>query len=149
MNHSLTALMTKLTWQKNELDLHLQAAQMQALQVQQELQKLEHESQQLCVAPLIINPEFEINRLNFTSQQQEKKNQLSMVLKDHSAVEQKLTDKLQRVHTELKMLEKYLHREEQVAKREQQKIQEHAMDEFGLRKELYEKSLVTSPSEAL
>lgn len=134
MNQSLNALMTKLNWQKNELSIHLQAAESERLKVLQQLQELEHKLTQSCVAPIIINPEFEINRLNFIAQQHEKKEELMMILKHHQALEIKLKDKLQRVKTELKMLEKYLEREQHTQQVHQKKVQEQAMDEWVTQK---------------
>lgn len=134
MNHSLTALMTKLTWQYNELGAHLQAAERESFKVTQQLQELEQKLNQSCVAPIIINPDFEINRLNFITQQHEKKEELAMNLKTHQTLETTLKDKVQRVKTELKMLEKYLDRERRTQQEQQRKAQEHALDEWVIQK---------------
>ena len=134
MNQSLNALMTKLNWQQNELTLHVQAAESESLKVVQQLKDLEQKLNQSCVAPLIINPEFEINRLNYITQQHEKKEELEMILKSHQALETKLKDKLQRIKTELKMLEKYLEREKRKQQEQQNKMQEQALDEWVIQK---------------
>ena len=73
MNQSLNALMTKLNWQHNELSMHLQAAENESLKVIKQLQELEQKLNQSGVAPLIINPEFEINRLNFIPNSRKKR----------------------------------------------------------------------------
>jgi chromosome segregation ATPase len=124
--------MTKLTWQLNDLTLHLQATQEQSQKIMQQMHELEQQLTHAGASPLIINPEFEINKLNFLTQQHEKKDELAAVLRNHQTLENKLKDKQQRVKTELKMLEKYLVREESKQKAQQQKAQENAMDEWGV-----------------
>lgn len=134
MNQSLTALHTKLNWQINELSLHLHATEKESVTVRHQIEELEQQINQTCISPLIINPELEINKLNFLTQQQEKKDELTMILKNHQAVETKLKDKLQRVNTELKMLERYIERERLDHQRQQKKIQENALDEWAIQK---------------
>lgn len=134
MNQSLTALHTKLTWQINELSLHLHATEKESVTVKHQIEELEQQINQICISPLIINPELEINKLNFLTRQQEKKDELTMILKNHQAVETKLKDKLQRVNTELKILERYIERERLDHQRQQKKIQENALDEWAIQK---------------
>lgn len=134
MNQSLTALMTRLNWQNNELSVHLQAVENESQLVRKQIKDLEEKINQSCISSLIINPDLEINRLNFLTQQQEKKDELLMILKNHQALEQKLKDKLQRVKTELKMLEQYIEREQLLLKEQQIKAQEHMLEEWVLQK---------------
>lgn len=134
MNQSLTALHTKLNWQISELSMHLQVAEKESVAVMQQIEALEQQINQTCISPLIINPELEINKLNFLTQQQERKDELVMILKNHRVVEAKLKEKLQRVNTELKMLERYMEREHLAQQEQQQKIQEKALDEWAIQK---------------
>lgn len=73
MNQSLTALMTKLNWQLNELHSQLHETQNQLHKVRQEIEALDEQIQQAGINSLTINPDFEINRLNFITQQHEKR----------------------------------------------------------------------------
>lgn len=130
MNKSLNALMTKLNWQLNELNLHLHEAQNQIQQVTQHIQAIDEHIDKARMNSLVINPELEISRLNFVTQQQEEKDDLSTALKNHQDVEKKLNDKIQRLKTELKMLEKYVQRDALSQKEQEQKNQANAMDEW-------------------
>ncbi|WP_298626864.1 hypothetical protein [uncultured Legionella sp.] len=132
MNQSLSALMTRLTWQNNELATHLQAAEQESLIVMKEIKELEQNIEQYYISPLIINPELEINKLNFLTQQQDRKDELLIILKNHQELIAKLTGKLQRIKIELKMLEQYIEREQQTHKEQLLKIQEQALDEWVL-----------------
>lgn len=132
MNQSLSALMTRLTWQNNELTIHLQAAEQESLIVMQQIKELEQNLEHSSIPPRIINPELEINKLNFLTQQQEKKEELMMILRNHQAVITKLKDKLQRIKTELKMLEQYTEREQQTLNEQLLKTQEQALEEWVL-----------------
>lgn len=134
MNPSLNALTTKLNWQLNELHLHLQEAQNQAQAVMQQMQKIDEQIGHAKLNSLLINPDLEINRLNFVMQQQEKKEILAAQMKSHQDLEHKLEEKIQRLKTELKMLEKYMAREELIQKEQQNKAQDNAMDEWVIQK---------------
>ncbi|KTD35299.1 hypothetical protein Lmor_0746 [Legionella moravica] len=132
MSQTLTALMTRLTWQNNELSIHLQAAEDESRIVMQQILELEHTINQSCITSMSINPELEINKLNFLTQQQEKKDELVMILKNHQALEAKLKDKLLRIKTEIKMLEQYMEREQDASRQHQIKSQEGALEEWVL-----------------
>lgn len=134
MNQSITALMTKLNWQRNELSTHLQSAENESEKIKLQLEDLEQKLNQSCVTPILINPEFEINRLNFIAQLNEQKEKLELLLKSNQALEIKLMDKLQRIKMELKMLERYLQREQHHQQEQQKKIQEHTLDEWVIQK---------------
>jgi len=134
MNQSLNALMTKLAWQENELISHLQAAENESLLLMKQLQEIEEQLNKSCIAPQRINPEFEINRLNFITQQHEHNDSLLLDLKNNQILEIKLKDKILRVKTERKMIEKYLEREVITQKKLQNKVQEQALDEWVIQK---------------
>lgn len=134
MNKSLNALMTKLNWQLNELNLHLHEAQNQIKQLTQQIQAIDEHIDKARMNSLVINPELEISRLNFVTQQQEQKDDLFTALKNHQEVEKKLNDKIQRLKIELKMLEKYMEREAASQKEQQEKTQANAMDEWVIQK---------------
>ena len=134
MNQLLNALMTKLTWQENELTNHLQAAENESLLLITQMQEIEEQLNKSCVAPQRINPEFEINRLNFITQQHEQNDSLVLDLKNKQILEIKLKDKLLRVKTEIKMLQRYLKRELITQRKLQNKVQEQALDEWVIQK---------------
>ncbi|CAM2806706.1 hypothetical protein [Legionella worsleiensis] len=132
MSKTLKALMTRLNWQTNEVSLELHNTEHESRMVEQQIKELEQKISQTCITSININPELEINKLNFLTQQQEKKEELQMILKNHQTLEAKLKEKLLRIKTELKMLERYLEREEQTAKKHQVKAQENALEEWVL-----------------
>lgn len=132
MSTSLNALMTKLTWQQQELLTNLQDAESTTHSLKQHIQDLESKINQSTTTMTIINPEFEINRLNFIIQEQEKKEQLHIHLRDNLTLEQQLREKFQRIKTELKMLEKYLQKKQDIQFMKDQKTQEQALEEWAL-----------------
>ncbi|USQ13091.1 flagellar FliJ family protein [Legionella lytica] len=134
MNKSLAALMTKLNWQLNELNLQLHEVQNQLEKVRQEMESLDKQIQQAGINSLTINPDFEINRLNFITQRHEKKEELNMALKQHQDTERSVQEKMQRIKTELKMLEKYLEREQTERQEQQKKAENNALDEWVIQR---------------
>lgn len=134
MNPSLKALMTKLTWQKNELSMQLKAIEEEINTLKQMLFAVEQTLSQASSSSLIINPEFEINRLNFITHHHEEKEQVEQALKDELHKELQVKDKIRRVSTELKMLEHYIEREALKAHQLAQKKTEQAMDEWVIQK---------------
>jgi len=138
MSSSLNALLTQLIGQKNEVTFKLTATeQEQQILIQQvdELNlKLTHSSSS---SSIVINPELEINRMNFLMQLQQQKDEVQMKLKEQQELIAKLQQKAQRINTELKMLERYLTRQEQQALQEQRKTEEHAVEEWVLQKREY------------
>jgi hypothetical protein len=134
MNKTLTALMTKLNWQQNDLNLHLKAAEHESHLLIQDIQALEASMHPSCPTSLRINPEVEMSKLNFLTQQHAKKEELSILLKEKQTIEMKLKDKLQRIKTELKMLEKYSEREQLSQKEQQLKTQQNTLDEWVLQR---------------
>lgn len=73
MNKSLVCLIHKLNKQFNDLDLHLHAVQHQKQELEHQIQHIEEQIDQTIPNSLTMNPEIEINWLNFVMQQQEKK----------------------------------------------------------------------------
>lgn len=134
MNSTLDALTTKLIWQRDELTLHLQASEKKSQELLLQIQEIEEALHDNNFGSLIINPELEINRLNFITQKHKKKDELTCALQDQHLLEIKLKDKLQRVKTELKMLEKYLEKQAAAEKIHHLQSQQHAMDEWVLQK---------------
>lgn len=131
MSQSLIALMTKLGWQNDELHAHLQNAEHDTQKLIRQITELDSQMNQSSSSSLTINPELEINRLNFITQQKEFKDNLLREYKDLQTLIDKLRDKIQRVKTELKMLEKYMEREKLAQKNQQQNIEETSLDEWG------------------
>ncbi|CEG57448.1 hypothetical protein [Legionella fallonii] len=140
MNQSLNALMTKLAWQRNELHTHLHAVDNESIKVKQQLEEIEQQVNQSSTrSSTEINPELEISRLNFITLLQQQKEELMGALKNHQALESKLKDKLQRVMTEIRMLEKYLDREQHSQRKQQEKVQEQHLEEWVIqRRNTYE-----------
>ncbi len=134
MNQPLNALMRKLNWQLNELNLHLHESQTQSQSLTEQIQAIDDHINQARPKPLVINPDLEMSRLNFMTQEANKKDELSAELKNHQDVESKLKEKIQRVKTELKMLEKYLEREESSHNEQQKKAHDNALDEWVIQK---------------
>lgn len=132
MNQSLSALMTRLNWQKNELTSHLEAAEQESILVSQQIKELEQKIEKACIVPAVINPELEINKLSFLAQQQNKKDELTMIWGNHQILITKLKEKLQRIKIEQKMLEQYRDREHQTNQEQLLKTQEQALEEWVL-----------------
>ncbi|HHT0593585.1 TPA: hypothetical protein ACTXXA_001505 [Legionella anisa] len=112
MNKSLTTLMSKLNEQLNELNLNVHTVVHNKQEFEQQIQQIEERINQTNPSSLTINPTIEINRLNFITQQQERKEALILDLKNYQDIENKLKEKIKRVETELNMLMHYLEREE-------------------------------------
>ncbi|AWN74605.1 hypothetical protein LEAN103870_14145 [Legionella anisa] len=112
MNKSLTTLMSKLNEQLNELNLNVHTVLRKKQEFEQQIQQIEERINQTTPGSLTINPTIEINRLNFITQQQEKKEALILDLKNYQDIENKLKEKIKRVKIELNMLMHYLEREE-------------------------------------
>lgn len=134
MNTSLNALLIKLNAQKNDLTYELSACEAVSLHIKQQLVDLETTLNQSAKGSLLINPEFEINRLNFLTQEQDKKQALEIQLKQQQDLEARLLDKVLRIKTELKLLERYLEGNKQEEQRKQAHLQQQAMDEWVLQK---------------
>ncbi|MCW8443364.1 hypothetical protein OQJ05_04765 [Fluoribacter gormanii] len=112
MNQSLTSLIDKLNRQLQELDLNLFATQFKQHELEQQIQQIKEHINQTSTNSLTINPVTEINWLNFITQQQEKIEAITLDLKNHQDIENKLKDKIKRIKMELKMLENYLERQQ-------------------------------------
>ena len=134
MNGSLNALLTKLSWQKIEVGEQVHATEQEILRLNEEISAL---SQQLNYAhspSKLINPEWEINRLNFNLHLQEQKSTLDASLKEQQELGQMLQQKLLRIKTELKVLEQYLARKTSELCQEQKKQEEQALEEWVIQK---------------
>lgn len=112
MNQSLTSLIDKLNRQLQELDLNLFATQFKQHELEQQIQQIKEHINQTSTNSLTINPVTEINWLNFITQQQEKIEAITLDLKNHQDIENKLKDKIKRIKMELKMLANYLERQQ-------------------------------------
>ncbi len=138
----LTALLFKLTHQRDELHLHWQQLNREIEQVQVQLKEVEQKINQAYstgsskqFSAEFINPELEINRLNFLIQQQEQRDILLAQLKTQQATEQLLMEKKQRISTELKMLSHYLERQQQTAMAMERKKEADALDEWVMQQQ--------------
>ena len=134
MSTSLNALLTQLNWQKNEIALQINIIDKECNQLAQHIEHLDNKLNEVCPRSKIINPELEISRLNFMLQQQEEKRIIAERLKQQEIQKDQLHHKMQRIKTELKMLELYLTRKQQQLQHEQTKAEEFALDEWVLQK---------------
>lgn len=130
MSTSLSALMTKLNWQLHTQDLQMHALQKTHRELNRQIQDIDTCIKQTDVHSLKINPDIEINRLNFTTQQQGKKRELITTLKNNEELQHALNEKIRHAKTELKRLEKYLHRHKRSEQEQLQKTENNAMDEW-------------------
>lgn len=135
MNSSLSALHLKLTVQQTELLNELVLCEQQSFKMQHDLLAIEKNQQQSASNSLIINPEIEISRLNFLTQEQEKKHALELLLKQQQQRDGQLRTKLQRIKTELKMLERYMEKSLQLKQEQQNNKQQQSMDEWAIQRE--------------
>lgn len=134
MSKTLQALRTKLTWQNNELHLQVQAAETETQVLHEQIKALQDKINQSCSATKLINPEVEISRMNFMMQQQQEKDDLLLTLKNHRQQEEALKNKVQRIKSELKMLEQYLLKQQQQQQHEHRKAAEHSLEEWVVQK---------------
>ncbi|MCE0724109.1 MULTISPECIES: hypothetical protein [Legionella] len=112
MNKSLTTLMSKLNEQLNELNLNLHTVLQKKQRFEQQIQQIEELINQTNSSSLTINPTIEIHKLNIITQEQERKEAITLDLKNYQDIENKLREKIKRVKMELSMLMHYLEREE-------------------------------------
>ena len=133
-NGSLNALLTKLSWQKIEVSEQLQVAEQECLRLQEEIAALEQQLNYAHMPSKLINPEWEINRLNFNLRVQEQKSVLDASLKEQRELSLVLQNKMQRIKTELKILEQYLSRKTIELGQEQKKQEENALEEWVIQK---------------
>ncbi len=132
MSVALNALMTKLNWKKQELDLALKKVENDSITIIEQMKTIESNLNQSTPKSLMINPELEMNRLNFMMIEQEKIAQLTLALNELNDTKKRIKDSLIRINTERKMLEKYLENKKSDAVKQEQKHQEHRMDEWAL-----------------
>lgn len=134
MNQSLNALLTKLNWQLNDLELNLNKTRQEIQRLADQINKIDKSINGSGFNSLIINPDLEINRLNFITQQHNQKEELISALNNYQGTESKLKEKIQRVKTELKMLENYLQRDQISKKEHLKKAHDNALDEWVIQK---------------
>lgn len=134
MNSPLTALLTQLNWQKNDILFQLNALEKECTYLIQQIEKLDIKLTETFSNSKIINPDLEISRLNYTLQIQEEKRGLAEHLKTQEQQKDKLHNKMQRIKTEMKMLERYFAKKQQQELNEQSKTEELTLDEWALQK---------------
>lgn len=132
MNKTLKAMMIKLSWQRDELltQLHfVNASRQKTIDTLNAVQLTISESK---LTLNKINPEVEINRLNFISSNYLQQDELRVRLNEYDAQKLRLDEQFARIKTELKLLEQYTERQAKYLKQEQVKKEEQAMDEWAL-----------------
>lgn len=132
MSTSLNALLTQLKWQKNELDQYIRDIEVEQVTLESELSVVVQKINQSYSKSAHINPELEVNKLQFVMQQQQYKDELQAQLKTQDTQKKSLDTQLQRIKTELKMLEKYLLKHQQQQQYKQQKAEEQHLEEWVL-----------------
>lgn len=132
MSSSLNALLTQLSWQKSEVLSQISIIDTECSRLIQYIDTLDKQLTTDIPRSKIINPELEISRLNFTLQLQEEKAQLAEQLKTQEEQKERLQQRIQRIKTELKMLDRYLKSKQQQACQEQSKSEEQSLEEWVL-----------------
>lgn len=132
MSTTLNALKTKLDWQKQELLEGIAQMEHEISSQQQKIKILEQQLDKKTASTGMINPEIEMNRLNFMMMTRETIEHHQLRINDLTDHQNTLRSKLERTHIELKMLEKYLLRSMEEARLKEQKQQEHRLDEWAL-----------------
>ncbi|MDP3269463.1 MAG: hypothetical protein Q8M40_10490 [Legionella sp.] len=130
MNPSFKALTILLDWQYNDLIGKLYTVQQESLTLQQQILKIETKLNQRTPINSIINPEFEISKFNFFTQQQAQKAELTLLLNEQKKLETTLSDQILQTKRELKLLAKHTEREQLNHKQHQRVTQEKALDEW-------------------
>lgn len=134
MNPFFKALFTQLSWQKQEVVLQLtqaeHASQLLERTIEGLSQKLAHPSP---YARTLI-PELEINRQYFLVELQRQQATLHMQLKEQRKTTSQLQHQAQALKTELKMLERYVQRQQHIAQQEQRTVEEQRVEEWVLQK---------------
>lgn len=134
MSRSLDALKKQLNWKIDDLILLLNAKEQEYVHLNNEIKKLNKKLTENYSNTKLINPDVEIIRLNYTLQIQEDVRKLSLSLNEAKEQEQHLQKKIQRLKTELKMIELYQAKKQQQLIKEETKAQEFALDEWVLQK---------------
>lgn len=132
MNKTLNALMTKLTWQLQELDLQMQEINQQQTALALQLTEKEEQIAKACDTSALIFPEKEIARLNFIIQCQQQMDQVKSQKKELNDYLAQLQVRQLRLKTELKMLEKYQTQKQSERKKQDQQQQQSASDEWAI-----------------
>ncbi|MBA2655981.1 MAG: hypothetical protein H0U70_03250 [Tatlockia sp.] len=107
MNNTLTALLTKLFWQKQQLNQSLDELAQELGSLQNKLSNFQEKIAKACEIYTLISPEKEISRLNFIIHCQQDNEKLELAKKELEARQAQLLARRIRLDTELKMLEKY------------------------------------------
>lgn len=107
MNKTLSALMTKLQWQLNELTQQLLAIDQDMTLVDEKRQLNLNKLFEASATPKFILPEREIAGLHFIMAQQQQLDDLNNQLTTLQSLHNTLSSKKIRLSTELKMLEKH------------------------------------------
>jgi hypothetical protein len=134
MSGSLNALLTKLSWQKIEVSEQLHHSEQEGLRLNEDISALNQQLNYAHAPSKLINPDWEINRLNFNLHVQEEKSALEASLKEQQELCEILNQKMLRIKTELKVLEQYLSRKTTELCQEQKKQEEQALEEWVIQK---------------
>lgn len=137
MNKTLIALMNKLSWQLNEVSQALQTITNEQANLQKTDAGLQKQLQKACATTTIIYPEQEISRLHFIMHKQQQSEHLKLKMKELEAQQAQLEERKIRLHTELKMLDRYQEKQQEKALANEIYRQQNTIDEWVLqRKEL-------------
>lgn len=134
MNKTLSALMTKLQWQLNELNQQLLVIEQELKHLEQQVQENQQTILNASKTPAYILPEREIAGLHFIMAQQQQQDELKASRTDFLTQQSTFTAKKIRLEMELKMLEK--HQENQLKAAYQQALltEQNNTDEWVLQR---------------
>lgn len=134
MNFSLKSLTTMLNWEYHDLIAELHTVQQESITLRQQILNIETKLNQETQGNSIINPEFEISKLNFLAQQRAQKTELTLLLKEQKKLETTLSEQMVQIKRKLKLLDKHIEREQLNHNQHQRITQEKALDEWVIQR---------------
>lgn len=134
MNKTLIALMNKLSWQLSDVSQFLHTINEEQATLKQAYAELQEQIEKACATPAIIQPEQEIARLNFIMHKQQEYEHLNLKMKELEAQQAQLKERKIRLHSELKMLERYQDKQQEKTLRNDILMQQNANDEWVLQR---------------
>lgn len=134
MNKTLQALMTKIQWQRNELNQQIQTLEKQMGDLRQQWNHSRQRTEQACAQPARLVPEQEMARLNFMICQQQQQDELQVRQQGLQEQQALLSIKKHRLDTELRMLEKYQGKQQEQQRQQGLLAEQHRADEWTLQR---------------
>lgn len=132
MSKALNALSSQLSWQLNDLNHHLLAIEQDLEALEQDYQTSQNKIIKASEIPLAILPEQEMARLHYMLHEQQQQDALNARKTALNSEYATLQAKQLRLKTELKRLQHYQERQENIMKQEIQLRQYQQADEWSL-----------------